>query len=59
MPLVIIFVFQADLQHFVGKHFRHQDTKTQIWVERFKVQRSGLKISQPAFIKGIASASFL
>jgi hypothetical protein len=43
----------------MAKHFRHQDTKTQIWVERFKVQRSGLKNSQPAFIKGIASASFL
>jgi len=44
---------QADLRHFVAKHFRHQDTKTQTKVERFRVQRSGLENAQPDFIKRI------
>lgn len=30
-----------------------------IWVDRFRVQRSGLKNTQPVYIKGILSSSFL
>ena len=44
---------EVDLRHFVAKHFRHQDTKTQTKVERFRVQRSGLENAQPDFIKRI------
>jgi hypothetical protein len=44
---------EADLRHFVATHFRHQDTKTQTKVERFRVQRSGLENAQPDFIKRI------
>ena len=44
---------EADLRHFVVKHFRHQDTKTQTKVKRFRVQRSGLENAQPDFIKRI------
>jgi hypothetical protein len=40
----------------LANYFRHQDTKTRIQVERFRVQRSGLKDIQPALIERVSKS---